>query len=79
MACMQEVTCSAKECGKKFNENINRPGAFPYICEECRGKEKDAKWLAHLAELQELPIEERFQRIERWIFEYKPPRRKRMY
>jgi hypothetical protein len=45
----------------------------PKVCHSCRrAADRDAREQA-LAEIAELPLEERLRRIEAWIYDYKPP------
>lgn len=42
-------------------------------CWKCTKKKEKENKEAHLAELKNWTIEQRLERIERWIAEYKPP------
>lgn len=70
MAYFRKITC--KKCGETKQELCGHD-YLPDICSSCRDKEVTQKRTQHLNGLRALPIEERLVRIEKWIYDYKPP------
>ena len=63
------LTCM--ECGKGFTGSLDD---VP-ICESCKEKEKIFIYEKYKREMYCMPIEERLERIEKFIFEFESGRR----
>lgn len=71
MALRSIILCEL--CDQK-KEVWHPPSSFaPKICDDCKKKKADAKRAAYLDSLAKLSVEERLSRIEKWIYDYKPP------
>jgi hypothetical protein len=72
MVYMQDITCSV--CGKQTQESVGAGRVATFVCSECHSKEVAKKRREHFAKLDAMFIEDRIRRIEKWIYDYKPPR-----
>ena len=72
MAVSIQIVCSV--CKEERYVTYSARGYPPSICSACKQKEEDSKRTSHLEKLKTLPIEERIERIEQWIYDYKPPK-----
>lgn len=50
----------------------------PRTCDECINKAAETAETKYLNTLAKLPVEERLARIEKWIYNYRPPHRNTM-
>ena len=70
----QETTCMA--CGKTYIPISS--GGGPYSgCPHCKKIEEEEKEADYFAGLDELSTEERIRKIEKWIYHFKSPTRRR--
>lgn len=70
MACMVEITCQV--CGKVSQEVMQPGGQYERKCSTCAQVEAIRKRVAHLGGLKALSVEQRLEKIEEWIYDYKP-------
>lgn len=71
MAIITNIVC--KQCGEK-KEVWYSPATYPpRVCGDCTRKEEQEKREAHFQQLDTLSLEDRIRKIERWIYDYKPP------
>ena len=67
-----KTTCP--QCKHKYQPVHASGSAIGSGCPICTKAEVEAKEIAHFAALDELTMEERIRKIEKWIYNYKPPR-----
>ena len=67
MALIEEIHCA--EC-TQVKPATCRGGVASPICVDCAATQASTKREAHLAELENLPLEERIRRIEKWVYDY---------
>ena len=70
MAYMMDGLCA--KCGNKFQYNGFGSIMNSITCGVCLQKEEQEKEDKYFAELDELTLEERVRKIEKWIYRYKP-------
>ena len=70
MAVLVNIKCSA--CDKISQEVVDAGMPQPTVCSDCQKINHDQHRNFHLAGLKALPLETRIERIEQWIYDYKP-------
>lgn len=71
MAVVSQIKCEA--CGLESHVSHSPARPKPKVCHSCARKAATKTREDALAELAALPTEERLQRIEAWIYDYRPP------
>ena len=71
MPCIQRDTYTCKVC--KEDKTEYKEQGHDQICSGCKKKEKEQKDRGYFEALDKLSMEERIRKIEKWIYDYKPP------
>jgi len=71
MARVEHITCL--ECLKKCSISVGSGQVTPSLCGECVRKAHDTVRQAHFKMLDNLTMEERLRRVEKWTYDYKVP------
>lgn len=71
MALVVNFTCTV--CKKGRSEAIGAGRPTPTVCGGCQKLANDCARREHFHGLDGLTVEERLRKIERWIYDYKPP------
>ena len=72
MAISVSIICT--ECGKPKTVWAGSGKEPPKICAGCTETIEKKKRARSLSALKKLSVEERLEKIEAWIYDYKPPR-----
>lgn len=71
---MAFINCfNCVECGNEVEESSPSGSGLLIKCSACILKGQEIARNLHLAQLEQLSLSERISRIERWIYDYKPP------
>lgn len=77
MACYETVYC--RECGNSYTVDTTQGPPIQHTCPSCTRHREDEAWHDELTKLRALTMQERLEKIERWIFEYRSPYRRVMF
>ncbi len=71
MALVVEIDCGI--CGRHETTTISSGGVRPEICSGCQKATEDSLRMRHFQGLDAMAINDRLRRVEKWIYDYKPP------
>lgn len=72
MACITRETYTCEVCKEEKTEYKEQ--GHNHICSDCKKKEKEQIEREYFEVLDKLSMEERIRKIEKWIYDYEPPR-----
>lgn len=70
MALLVNIVC--QDCGHESDEVVAAGSVTPNVCSGCNSLAGARQRAMHLGGLKALTIEQRLERIEEWIYDYKP-------